>query len=319
MNDVSNLNENNQTQNDLKGEMGKESGVCPECGQPYPLYDTTRGEFTCANCGLVLSDHIIDSELSGRRSFSAEEKAKRETKGSPMNALMPDIGLSTVIDVSKTPNLSQRMRRIFKWNTRMSWSKRNMLIATTEIKRIGTILNIPQHVKEFAAKIYRKAFSANLLRGRSIKAMVAAIIYYVCRVEKIPRTLQEIIDISPVQPRDVRRCYRTIIRELNLSVPNIDPSILIPKYITALDLSNDVEKTAQIILKKYLKLYPVGGKDPKGLIAAAIYLAAQHHNETRSQNQISQTLKITEVTLRSRFKEMQRLIRLPKPDDENKK
>ena len=316
MNDVSNLNENNQNQHPIKDELGGGIVVCPECGHPNPRYDSTRGEFTCMNCGLVISDHIIDLELSGRRSFSAEEKAKRETKGSPMNALMPDIGLSTVIDVSKTPNLSQRMRRIFKWNTRMSWSKRNLLIATTEIKRIGTILNIPQHVKEYAAKIYRKAFAANLLRGRSIKAMVAAIIYYVCRVEKIPRTLQEIIEVSPVQPRDVRRCYRTLIRELNLSVPNIDPSILIPKYITALELSNEVEKTAQLILKKYLKMFPVGGKDPKGLISAAIYLAAQHHGETRSQNQIAQTLKITEVTLRSRFKEMQRFIRLRKIDEE---
>jgi transcription initiation factor TFIIB len=269
-------------------------------------------------CGLVISDHIIDQDLSGRRSFSTEEKAKRETKGSPINALMPDIGLSTIIDVSHTPNLSQRMRRIFKWNTRMTWSKRNMLIATTEIKRIGTILNIPQHVKEYAAKIYRKAFAMNLLRGRSIKAMVAAIIYYVCRVEKVPRTLQEIMELSPVQPREVRRCYRTVIRELNLTVPNIDPVILIPKFITSLDLTNDVEKTALLILKKYMKMFPVGGKDPKGLIAAAIYLASQHHGQIRSQNRIAQTLKITEVTLRSRFKEMQRLIRLPKNPGEDR-
>ena len=317
MNELINSNENSQNQ--LRDTMDTEDlNICPECGTPNPLYDSSRGEFTCMNCGLVISDHIIDSELSGRRSFSAEEKAKRETKGSPINALMPDIGLSTVIDISKTPNLSHRMRRIFKWNTRMSWSKRNMLIATTEIKRIGTILNLPQHIKEYAAKIYRKAFAANLLRGRSIKAMVSAIIYYVCRVEKIPRTLQEIIDVSSVQPVDVRRCYRTIIRELKLSVPAIDPTILVLKYIDALELSNDVEKTALYILMLYMNMFPVGGKFPKGLISSAIYLAAQLHVVIRSQNRISQTLKITEVTLRSRFKEMQRLIRLPKSGEEQK-
>jgi transcription initiation factor TFIIB len=280
---------------------------CPECQDREIILDPERGESICASCGLVLNHHIIDNGREGRRAFSMEEKSKRDQTGSPVSALLPDLGLSTVIDMNSP--LSQRMKRIIRWNTRMTWSNRNMLIAATEIKRIGGILNLPTRVKEYAAKIYRKAFRMKLLRGRSIKGMVAATLYYSCRSEKIPRTLQEILKHSDSIPRDVRRCYRTLIRELKLSVPNLDPVILIPKYITALELDNDVEKTAIKIIKVYTRKYPVGGKDPKGLLAAALYVSCLVHKESRSQSRIAKTIGVTEVTLRSRYKEISKLVK----------
>ncbi len=45
------------------------------------------------------------------------------------------------------------------------------------------------------------------------------------------------------------------------------------------------------------------GKDPKGLVAAAIYLASQTLHEAKSQSRIARTIGVTEVTLRSRYKE----------------
>jgi len=302
--------ENPKTLASFKSE---EHVLCPEC-QQQPIYDAVRGEFTCTTCGLVIADHMVDLGLSGRRSFNADEKAKRDTKGAPIvTSLMPDLGLSTVIDTTHF-NLSQRMRRVFKWNTRMSWSKRNFLIATTEIKRIGALLNLPQHVKELAASVYRKAFNASLLRGRSINAMVAAALYYACRVEKVPRTLQEILNESIIEAREVHRCYQTMVTELKLTVPVIDPLIMIPKFVAALDLSNEVEKTTTQIVRVYLKHNSLSGKDPKGFISAAIYLACQHHKELRSQYQISKIIGVTEVTLRARYKEMTKIVKfLKKP------
>jgi transcription initiation factor TFIIB len=280
---------------------------CPECHSLNIILDHARGENVCAKCGLVVSEHLIDTKREGHRAFSMEEKKKRDRTGSPVNALLPYLGLTTIIDTSG--QLSQRMRRIIKWNTRMCWKNRNMLIAATEIKRIGGLLYLPLRVKEYAAKIYRRAFKKDLLRGRSIKSMVVACLYYACRSEKIPRTLIEIMKFTDRDPRDVRRCYRTIVRELNLSVPNLDPVLLVPKYISTLGLDNEVEKTAVKIIKIYHKKYPVAGRDPKGILAAAIYVACLYHRENRSQNLIAKTIQITEVTLRSRYKEIKKIIR----------
>jgi transcription initiation factor TFIIB len=281
--------------------------ICPECGSLFPLQDQERGESICTNCGLVLDHHIADASNSGRRAFSAEEKSQREQNGGPVTALLPDIGLATVIDTND-PRISNRMKRIIKWNTRMTWSNRNMLIAVTEIKRIGSLLNVPLRVKELAAKIYRKAFNLKLLRGRSIKAMVVATLYYACRSEHIPRTLQEIMRLTDSDGRDVRRCYRTILKEMKLSVPAIDTVCLVPKYTSGLELSNEVEQTVVKIITAYEKRYCVGGKDPKGLIAAAIYVACVYHRVVVSQSRIARTVGVTEVTLRSRYKEIMKHI-----------
>ena len=128
-----------------------EISQCPECTSFNIILDQSRGESVCAACGLVLSHHLIDNAREGRRAFSQIEKSKRDQTGSPVSALLPDLGLTTVIDTNT--QLSHRMKRIIKWNTRMSWSNRNMLIAATEIKRIGGLLNLPLRVKEYAAKI----------------------------------------------------------------------------------------------------------------------------------------------------------------------
>ena len=279
---------------------------CPECHGTDIIQDRARGENVCPNCGLVVSHHIIDNGREGRRAFSTDEKQKRDQTGSPISALVPNIGLTTVIDTNGP--LSHRMKRIIKWNSRMSWSNRNMLIAATEIKRICSLLNLPIRVKEYAAKVYRRAFKANLLRGRSIKAMVVACMYYVCRVERFPRTLQEFLEHTDSDQRDVRRCYRTLLRELKLVVPTLDPVLLVPKYIAALELDNDVEKTAIKIIKFYSKKYNVAGRDPKGILAAAIYVASLYHKQNRSQNRIAKVIQVTEVTLRSRYKEIARIM-----------
>jgi transcription initiation factor TFIIB len=46
------------------------------------------------------------------------------------------------------------------------------------------------------------------------------------------------------------------------------------------------------------------GKDPKGLAAACIYIAAREGNMRKTQSTVADIAKITEVTLRSRSKQI---------------
>lgn len=279
--------------------------TCPECGKHEIISDTQRGESVCSSCGLVLQDRAMNTEQE-RRAFTTEEKSKRMRTGSPVTNLLPDMGLTTIIDTPSPQN--QRLYRAVKWQNRLPWSKRNILIATTEIKRIGGILNLPQDVKETAAQIYKKAFNKKLLRGRSIKAMVAACIYYACRTSKIPRTMQEILDQSTVDGKELRKAYRTLIKELGLKVPSLDPTALVAKYTSELHVSSAVEKRVVEILRQVKGERFVAGKDPKGLCAAAVYIAARELGEARSQQEIAHVIGITEVTLRSRAKVMQNFL-----------
>jgi len=284
--------------------------VCPECGGSIiPLIET--GDVVCNQCGLVIDEKKVDFSHNGRRAYTNQEKNNREQTGAPISILLPDIGLSTVMDRNKINNPD--LKRAAKWNTRITWQKRNLLIASTELKRISTNLNLPIYVREDAMRLYREAFKKKLLRGRSINAMVAACLYLACRRKQLPRTLQEITNEASANAKDVRRSYSTLIREFNLKSPSTDPVSLIPRYINDLELDSEIEQLTTKILNSYKARFSISGKDPKGLCAGAIYLASKIKNKDTTQQKIVKTVGITEVTLRSRYKELKNKLKITVP------
>ena len=277
------------------------SDICPECeGNIISLNQI--GEIVCSQCGLVINERSVDVSHSDKRAYTSQEKNQREHTGAPISSLLPDIGLTTVIDKKniKDPDL----KRAVKWNTRITWEKRNILIATTELKRICSNLTLPNHIKLEAIKLYKEAFKKKLLRGRSINSMIAASIYLAIRLKKIPRTLQEILEESAEKEKDIRRCYRVLIRELNIKSPNTDPSSLIPTYVASLNLNHEVEGITTKIVNAFSANFSTSGKDPKGIVAGALYLASKIKGLEFTQKQIADVVGVTEVTLRSRFKEL---------------
>ena len=277
------------------------SDLCPECnGNVISLNQI--GEIVCSDCGLVIKERSVDLSHSDKRAYTSQEKNQREHTGAPISSLLPDMGLTTVIDRKniKDPDL----KRAVKWNTRITWEKRNILIATTELKRICSNLNLPNHIKFEAIKLYKEAFKKKLLRGRSINSMIAASIYLAIRLKRIPRTLQEILDESSESEKDIRRCYRVLIREFNIKSPNTNPSDLIPTYIATLKLDPNIEINSTKIVNAYSERFSTSGKDPKGIVAGAIYLACRMKGLELTQKDIAEVVGVTEVTLRSRYKEL---------------
>ncbi|MGQ4873191.1 MAG: transcription initiation factor IIB [Promethearchaeota archaeon] len=280
---------------------------CPECGGNI-ISRSETGDIVCSQCGLIIQEKTPDYAHAGRRAFNAQERRDRERTGSPISSFVPDMGLTTVIDRKDIRNPD--LKRAAKWNTRMNWEKRNLLIATTELKRIASNLNLPDHVKEEALRIYKEAFRKKLLRGRSINGMVAACLYYAAKIKRFPVTFDEIISQTNVSDRNVRVCYSAIIRDLKLRPPTTDPASLIPKYISLLGLDNEIAKLANQLIKSFKEKVRISGKDPKGICAGAIYLACKLRRIERTQREIAKVIGVTEVTLRSRFKELMKILNI---------
>lgn len=287
--------------------ISKQSNLCPECGGSI-IFIEEKGETVCRQCGLIINERLVDNSHSGKRAYTNQEKNSREQTGAPISILLPDMGLSTVIDKQKITNPD--LKRAAKWNTRITWQKRNLLIASTELKRISSNINLPNHVKEEAMRLYIEAFKRKLLRGRSINAMVAACLYLACRKKDIPRTLQEILEEASVTAKDVRRSISILTRELNLKTQSTDPVALVPRYVSDLELDSEIETLTKKILATYISNFSISGKDPKGLCAGAIYLACRIKELELTQQQIVNSIGVTEVTLRSRYKELKNKLKI---------
>ncbi len=226
-----------------------------------------------------------------------------------------DKGLTTIIDWNNKDYygkaISVRTRaqlfRLRKWQRRIRISnatERNLAFALSELDRMASALGLPKSVRETAAVIYRKAIEKNLIRGRSIEAVVAAALYAACRQAGVPRTLDEIAQYSRVDRKEIGRTYRFIARELGLKLMPTSPADYVPRFCAALGLSGEVQRKAIEIIKKAEERELTSGRGPTGVAAAAIYIASILCGERRTQREVAEVAGVTEVTIRNRYKEL---------------
>jgi transcription initiation factor TFIIIB Brf1 subunit/transcription initiation factor TFIIB len=81
-------------------------------------------------------------------------------------------------------------------------NRKNLIYALSEIDRMACALKLPINIREAASMLYRKAIKKRLIRGRSIEGISAAILYVTCRQYRVPRTLEEVRDISRVGQKE---------------------------------------------------------------------------------------------------------------------
>lgn len=278
------------------------------------MIDPNRGEKICANCGLINEEKIIDPGIEWR-AFNSEERDKRSRIGSPLMNTIHDKGLSTIIGYENKDSFGNKLTasrraqiyRLRKWQIRSrvhSSLDKNLAHAMSELDRLTSQLSIPRNVKETAAVIYKKAIDNRLVRGRSIEAMIAASVYAAARVRRVPRTLDEISDETRVNKKDLGRCYRLLIRKLGINIPLASPVDYLVRFGTELGLSGMCQRDAATILSEAKETGLTAGKDPTGLAAAAIYISGILKKERRTQRSIAEIARVTEVTVRNRYKEL---------------
>src|SRR5699024_9156210 len=122
--------------------------------------------------------------------------------------------------------------------------EQNLQHALGEIDRMASAVGVPQSVQEVASAIYRRALSADLLRGRSIEGVATAGLYAACRRQGIPRSLDEIAQISRVDRKELSRTYRYIARELELGMEPVNPQKYVPRFCSDLELSEETQAKA---------------------------------------------------------------------------
>jgi transcription initiation factor TFIIB len=267
--------------------------------------DLDSGEIICSACGTVVAGQIQDTrrELTENRDSGLGIVSG---VGPQSSLAIHDMNLSTMIGKSKG-NSSGQMSKLRIWDLRTQFkdsSFRNYRSAFSLLNNLKNKLAIPDSVVERTAYNYRKIEHKGFMRGRPITSVLAACLYLTCREMGVPRTMDEIRQVSNIKKKQLARDYREMVFNLELNVPPVNHLQYLEKISSRLEFDERITRSAMILMQNILDMGISAGKDPMGLVAAVLYVISQIHGKTIKQADFANAAGITEVTLRARSKDI---------------
>ncbi|MCL4327500.1 MAG: transcription initiation factor IIB [Candidatus Thermoplasmatota archaeon] len=297
---------------------------CKDCNSDQVFTDYSRGEVFCGNCGAIQEENLIEKDPNiysgnsenGEASFPSpntntymSHDRNLRTEISPgrydgTGKIIKGKNKETVYRLMKAQNLSKVSNS----------NERRHIKAIQCINGFSARLGMPDDMKEMVGKAFKEALSRKITKGRNTEYIVASLIYAVFRNYGYPRTLSEIADELGLERKRIGRYYREMIHELDMEQKMPDIQYFISFYTRKLNLPKDVSSEGTNI---YFLADSAGikdGKTPAGLAAAIIYIACKKCGTKITQSQLSKVSGVTEVTIRTRYKEIIKRLGIPMQD-----
>ncbi|WP_268899079.1 transcription initiation factor IIB [Haloarcula rubra] len=287
---------------------------CPECESDDLVVQ--QNETYCEGCGLV----VHRDDLDRRRRWNYTESGREpERTGSPTTHRLHDRGLSTDIGYyqdgagnpldSNTQRLFSRLRRWDAQSKVPSKRDKSLRDGLSEIARLISVLDLSDSVFDEAVDIYRNAWDANLLKGRSIEAIASGSVFAACRLEQLPRHRSEVADVARVDSDAINNAYTQMNRELELAIPPPLPQDFLPRIASAIGAGNYIEQRARELLLCPAVGRLSNGRPPSGVAAAALYHAQQAETGEKraSQKAIAEAGFTSTLTIRTIWRKLQEL------------
>ncbi|XP_061391459.1 transcription factor IIIB 90 kDa subunit [Musca vetustissima] len=265
------------------------SGVkCRNCGSTDIEEDNARGDRVCTNCGSVLEDSLIVSEIQfeevGHGSSAIGQFVSAESSGGATN-----YGYGKFQVGSGTESREVTLKK-----------------AKREITHLCQQLQLTQHYIDTALNFFKMALMRHLTRGRKSTHIYAACVYITCRTEGTSHLLIDISDVQQICSYELGRTYLKLSNALCINIPSVDPCLYIMRFANKLQFgakAHEVSMTALRIVQRMKKDSIHSGRRPTGLCGAALLIAARMHEFNRTIVDIVRIVKIHESTLRKRLTE----------------
>lgn len=257
---------------------------CRYCGATEIDVDRARGDAVCTNCGAVLEDTLIVSEVQFE-----------ETAG----------GGSRAVGQMVTGSGGTRIQG-FRYGGSKAARELTIARVRTTMKLIADQLQLNDDIVESAMRLYETALIRNFTVGRRRSHVLAACIYITCRVKESSLMLLDISDVVQVNVYELGRTYTKLAHELFINIPVLDPCIYVTRYAQKLELDGDTHKvslTALRLLQRMKRDWMAIGRRPSGLCGAALLVAARMHGYNRSVQDLVGIVNMSTSTIRKRLTE----------------
>ena len=284
--------------------------ICISCKSDRLIIDNTKGYLVCQDCA-VINEEFLDKNVE----FSNEQNGNSRY-GCPSNYFFPKSALGTKI-CSKGYNRVAILQR----QGQMPYREKSLLEVLEE--RIQTKCkkyNVTQTIIDSAKILYKKVSDCKHTKGKrkgkhmimrciNRRSMIAACVFYACKLQKEPRSPKEVADIYDLEIKHVNRGCRKFIDYIDLStiffeIKSSQSFDFIERFAKKLSIDKQYINIAKDISTNIHKLGLASTHEPPSVAAGCILLVANMYHVDINKKQISDIFGISDVTISKTYRKI---------------
>jgi transcription initiation factor TFIIB len=282
------------------------------CCSDISNYLSDNGIIVCSKCGNTISN-IMDGPEWRFYGVSDSKRTNPTRCGMPVNVLLPESSIGTCVSYRGGDKNMYKVRQYQKWSG-MPYKERSLLKVFEEITRLSKKGNIPNSIITEAHMLYKITSSTKISRGSNRKGIIAACLYFACKINKVPRSTSEIAEIFDINTKimskgckkfqEIMQLNKVDIYRIN-DVDSINLYDFIDRFCSNLDLSEQDITNIKTIAEKSVEINLVYENTPPSMAAGCIFLYVKHKQLSILKKDISDVCKISEVTINKCFKKLE--------------
>ena len=283
--------------------------LCISCKSENMVIDDSLGYHVCMECGVVNEIYLDKNPIYNK---DTNDKASA-SYGCPTNFFFPKSALGTKIKCKGYNRISALQRQ-----GQMPYKEKSLMDELYKIQDKCKQYNITQTIIDTAKILYKKVNDSKHTKGtrkgksrimRCInrRSMIAACVFYACKLQNEPRSPKEIADIYSLEIKHVNRGYRKFIDYINVEelfnqFTSSKSTDFIKRFASKLDIAEQYIKIAIDISNNINKLDLASTHEPPSVAAGCLLLVVNIYNLTINKKQISDVFGISDVTISKTYR-----------------
>tara|TARA_B100001094_G_C18138861_1_gene776701 strand:- start:590 stop:1543 length:954 start_codon:yes stop_codon:yes gene_type:complete len=297
---------------DMEQSSTTENITDSKCCNILKNHIVSNGLVLCNACNNTISNIIDGPEW--RYYGSNDTKSTDPTRcGMPVNELLPESSVGTSISMRGGNSNMYRMRKYQQWNG-MPYKERSLLKVFDEITRRCKDNGLPSIIIHEAHSLYKIISATKISRGSNRSGIIAACVYFSCKINKVPRSTNEIADIFDISIpviskgckkfQEIMQMNKVDINRIN-ATSTISIDDFIDRFCSKLNLTEeDIVNIKEISMLSQLHNL-INENTPPSMAAGCIYLYIKRYNLDIHKKIISDICKISEVTINKCYKKLE--------------
>ena len=283
--------------------------LCISCKSDKLVIDNTKGYLVCQDCA------VINEEFLDKNSEFSNEQNGTSRYGCPSNFFFPKSALGTKISARGYNRVA-----ILQRQGQMPYREKSLLEVLERIQSKCKKYIITQSIIDSAKILYKKVSDCKHTKGKrkgknmimrciNRRSMIAACVFYACKLQKEPRSPKEIADIYDLEIKHVNRGCRKFIDYIDLStifyeIKSSQSSDFIERFAKKLNIDKQYINVAKDISLNIHKLGLASTHEPPSVAAGCILLVANMYHVDINKKQISDIFGISDVTISKTYRKI---------------